>query len=877
MCLFTVLEEMRYPDERTPLDVTASATSLSAIIKPIVVSEGKTMRDHSYVNICERRHLAQVCANNECQLRRVESDEYLGRSSPATLLALDTPCTNMKKACHPISSGHQLRRSSSAAVSELSDPDTDSASETEVERHRPQFIEEFDIMKPSIPIVNATIVPATLIPATLIPITPTIVPITIIPVTIAPTPFPPTTTTTTDIECTRHPIQPDFILTPPVTPCGKCTSPIPEVLAKREIYAVNIAEANAVNIAANNALNIIAANAANLAASNAAIIVSKPFIESYNDSYSNAPTPAQSPSCDIIEPVATSFAKEDFCSTIAPVVVQIECEPAPDGVEQFIVTDPFASPIVTKRPPKKDKPAEKKPELLSPSKFCISNVTSIGTFYNDYNNFRVVKRRYTKGQCLKMSSKDTIHVKIVNGCIIHVSDEENASERAPNMYRALTRDDNDPCSSDNSSSSASGSDNLQGSARTGNLYVTNGVINSTYPLCDHNYYNNNAAYSSDDSYSPSKEPERRSSEILRAALLNNSVQRPIYGALMKNRPPPPPYKADPKDVQSAAAAADFVSESDRTEFDAKLRFAADERRGKKLRRKQSQIRKLRLATSADVPYAGASCPTPMSLGEEPTNHPPLTSRQRAIQERNGSYVKITGSYQDDYVYYATKRSRGRPRKPSNDSSSGFVPKEPYPVGQMVSSVQPALPQGATIKNPVNNEFFEWYLDLAKTKDKDSHFSTAPSTPHAVPTPDIEVTKESEVAELVMDMELDRRLTSDTSAPPIDTSSPSAGTSTADMTPEAFLSLLNDMGPNGIQELERTLSVGYDEPPVDAGDGNESQQSSSTITATALPPVHSSSPPQLTTVTMYWNDLPGLIINSIQCVRLVDIHKQVPPS
>ena len=33
-------------------------------------------------------------------------------------------------------------------------------------------------------------------------------------------------------------------------------------------------------------------------------------------------------------------------------------------------------------------------------------------------------------------------------------------------------------------------------------------------------------------------------------------------------------------------------------------------------------------------------------------------------------------------------------------------------------------------------------------------------------------------------------------------------------------------------------------------------------------------PELTTVSMYWNDLPGLLINNKEYVRLVDIHKQV---
>ena len=42
-------------------------------------------------------------------------------------------------------------------------------------------------------------------------------------------------------------------------------------------------------------------------------------------------------------------------------------------------------------------------------------------------------------------------------------------------------------------------------------------------------------------------------------------------------------------------------------------------------------------------------------------------------------------------------------------------------------------------------------------------------------------------------------------------------------------------------------------------------------------IHDSAVPELTIVSMYWNDLPGLIINGRQYVRLVDIHKQVLPA
>ncbi|ESO09768.1 hypothetical protein HELRODRAFT_195004 [Helobdella robusta] len=37
------------------------------------------------------------------------------------------------------------------------------------------------------------------------------------------------------------------------------------------------------------------------------------------------------------------------------------------------------------------------------------------------------------------------------------------------------------------------------------------------------------------------------------------------------------------------------------------------------------------------------------------------------------------------------------------------------------------------------------------------------------------------------------------------------------------------------------------------------------------------PPELTSVNVYWNDLPGLLINGHEYIRLVDIHKQIMPA
>ena len=120
----------------------------------------------------------------------------------------------------------------------------------------------------------------------------------------------------------------------------------------------------------------------------------------------------------------------------------------------------------------------------------------------------------------------------------------------------------------------------------------------------------------------------------------------------------------------------------------------------------------------------------------------LLTRRRS--DRN--YVKITGSYQDEFVYFATKKTRGRPRKTidANDTSQVKL--------QTVSGVS----------------VFDWYRDLSKT-DKSSRFGmldTAvdegrPSIPSVSPTTMTSSTScssaghtpihESEVVDLVMDL------------------------------------------------------------------------------------------------------------------------------
>lgn len=130
--------------------------------------------------------------------------------------------------------------------------------------------------------------------------------------------------------------------------------------------------------------------------------------------------------------------------------------------------------------------------------------------------------------------------------------------------------------------------------------------------------------------------------------------------------------------------------------------------------------------------------------KRPLHHDPPLSPSVGSDDGK-SYVKIPGHYQDDFVYYATKRARGRPRKSLQDpttstptSAAGHVTSRPTAVGGI--------------------NVFDWYREMAQT-DKSTRFGV-PTTrtdvgerpPEASPGwADTTPVDESAVADLVMDM------------------------------------------------------------------------------------------------------------------------------
>ena len=130
--------------------------------------------------------------------------------------------------------------------------------------------------------------------------------------------------------------------------------------------------------------------------------------------------------------------------------------------------------------------------------------------------------------------------------------------------------------------------------------------------------------------------------------------------------------------------------------------------------------------------------------KRPLHHDPPSSPSVGSDDGK-SYVKIPGHYQDDFVYYATKRARGKPRKSLQDptistpaATGGHTPSRPTAVGGI--------------------NVFDWYREMAQT-DKSTRFGIPTTTtsesdrpPEASPGwADTTPVDESAVADLVMDM------------------------------------------------------------------------------------------------------------------------------
>lgn len=117
-----------------------------------------------------------------------------------------------------------------------------------------------------------------------------------------------------------------------------------------------------------------------------------------------------------------------------------------------------------------------------------------------------------------------------------------------------------------------------------------------------------------------------------------------------------------------------------------------------------------------------------------SRRPKRKYRPRNNGEKN--FVKIPGSYQDEFVYFATKRTRGRTRnsETGDNTPGGGVPNKPAPVAGI--------------------NVFDWYKEMSKT-DKGSKFGVNEEVTGAANSSTFlggrTPVHESEVADLVIDM------------------------------------------------------------------------------------------------------------------------------
>jgi len=178
-------------------------------------------------------------------------------------------------------------------------------------------------------------------------------------------------------------------------------------------------------------------------------------------------------------------------------------------------------------------------------------------------------------------------------------------------------------------------------------------------------------------------------------------------------------------------------------------------------RRQQQDLVYGLGTSYVRARVAASKPHPRAPGRK-GRPPSLDTRRQPVPRKRflpespssasvgsddgKSYVKIPGQYQDEFVYYATKRARGRPRKSLYDATTsnpstntGHTPSRPTAVGGI--------------------NVFDWYREMANT-DKSTRFgipaAASPDVRDGHPEAsagwaDTTPVDESAVADLVMDM------------------------------------------------------------------------------------------------------------------------------
>lgn len=177
------------------------------------------------------------------------------------------------------------------------------------------------------------------------------------------------------------------------------------------------------------------------------------------------------------------------------------------------------------------------------------------------------------------------------------------------------------------------------------------------------------------------------------------------------------YAKKSKAVRTKAGRALITEESIKTSVKAAEDKPAG--KGKRGRLKKRSASKDKVSTDDELSFDGideqldqVSIPVetkPRKAEAKASRTSERRAKMQALKD-DKNYVKITGSYQNDFVYFATKNKRNRPRKSLEDANAQSQ-KQPQVGGIAV---------------------FDWYKDLSRA-DKSSHFGTPTGSRFGTPT------------------------------------------------------------------------------------------------------------------------------------------------
>ena len=282
-----------------------------------------------------------------------------------------------------------------------------------------------------------------------------------------------------------------------------------------------------------------------------------------------------------------------------------------------------------------------------------------------------------------------------------------------------------------------------------------------------------------------------------------------------------------------------------------------------------------------------------------------STKRRKSESKSSSKTGL--HIQDQFVYF----SRTVPLKPTARQSAVAEKKLKSAAADLAATNEPTI----------NNNVFDWYKNLAKI-DKGREFGSSERVEELPKTKETailssEPLKDSEVIDMVYEMmpksdgpflengtqvKVDAADASELRISPLTDSSLAALFSSVDINTlfpngladlddisdsdllqsdySSLASLLNELsGPSVADSATKSSEIVQSVVSKQAADAPQNAINAISVRRVDGRPSPQSvvTPPELVMVSMYWNDLPGLVIGGQQYIRLVDIHRQVLPA